>query len=99
MRERGSRNALSIVVDRASVLRDVRLVLEEHLSIGDVADVADIDDATHLFRDLELDSIQQLTFVVEIENHFKICFDAGDEAGIETIGDVVDAVSNRLGSS
>ncbi len=77
-------------MDRASVLRDVRQVLEEHLTI------VDVDEATHLFRDLELDSIQQLTFVVEIENHFKICFDEGDEAGIETIGDVVDAVSNRL---
>ena len=84
---------MSIVVDRASVLRDVRVVLEEHLSI------ADVDEATHLFRDLELDSIQQLTFVVELENHFKICFDEGDEAGIETIGDVVDTVSKRLGSS
>ena len=77
-------------MDRATVLRDVRQVLEEHLTI------ADVDEATHLFRDLELDSIQQLTFVVEVENHFKICFDEGDEAGIETIGDVVDVVSNRL---
>ncbi len=80
-------------MDRATVLRDVRQVLEEHLTI------ADVDEATHLFRDLELDSIQQLTFVVEIENHFKICFDEGDEAGIETIGDVVDTVSKRLDSS
>ena len=80
-------------MDRATVLRDVRQVLEEHLRI------ADVDEATHLFRDLELDSIQQLTFVVEIENHFKICFDEGDEAGIETIGDVVDMISNRLVSS
>ena len=77
-------------MDRATVLRDVRQVLEEHLRI------AEVDETTHLFRDLELDSIQQLTLVVEIENHFKICFNEGDEAGIATIGDVVDAVSNRL---
>ena len=77
-------------MDRSSVLNDVRQVLAEHLSI------ADVDETTHLFKDLELDSIQQLTFVVELENHFKICFDEGDEAGIETIRDVVDAVSNRL---
>lgn len=77
-------------MDRASVMNDVRKVLEEHLKI------ADVDETTHLFKDLELDSIQQLTLVVEIENHFKICFDEGDEADIETIGDVVDAVSNRL---
>ena len=80
-------------MDRAGVLHDVQKVLEEHLTI------VDVDETTHLFKDLELDSIQQLTFVVEIENHFKICFDEGDEAGIGTIGDVVDAVSNRLGKS
>lgn len=77
-------------MERASVLNDVRRVLHEHLSI------ADVDETTHLFRDLELDSIQQLTLVVELENHFKICFDQGDEADIETIGDVVDAVEKRL---
>ena len=78
------------MMDRSSILNDVRRVLQEHLTISDV------DETTHLFEDLELDSIQQLTFVVELENHFKICFDEGDEAGIATIGDVVDAVSNRL---
>jgi acyl carrier protein len=82
-----------MTMDRADILRDVRRVLEEHLKIGDV------DEATHLFRDLELDSIQQLTFVVELENHFKICFDEGDESGIQTIGDVVDAVAKRTGEA
>jgi acyl carrier protein len=82
-----------MTIDRADILRDVRRVLEEHLKIGDV------DEATHLFRDLELDSIQQLTFVVELENHFKICFDEGDESGIQTIGDVVDAVAKRTGEA
>ena len=80
-------------MDRASILQDVQQVLEEHLTIKDVAET------THLFRDLELDSIQQLTFVVELENHFKICFDEGDESGIQTIGDVVEAVRQRLGDA
>lgn len=79
-----------MATDRPSVLKAVQRVLEEHLTIKDV------DEATHLFRDLELDSIQQLTFVVELENHYKICFDEGDESGIQTIGDVVDAVIRRL---
>lgn len=78
---------------RGRVLADVRTVLEKSLQISDVAE------STHLFRDLELDSLQQLTFVVELEDHFEICFDEGDEAGIETIGDVVDVVSRRLGAS
>lgn len=77
-------------MDRRRVLREVKRVLEDHLTITDV------DESTHLFRDLELDSIQQLTFVVELENHFRICFDEGDEAGIDTIGDVVDAVAERI---
>ena len=80
-------------MDRAGILRDVQQVLEEHLTIKDVGET------THLFRDLELDSIQQLTFVVELENHFKICFDEGDESGIQTIGDVVEAVRQRLGDA
>ncbi len=77
-------------MERGRVLEDVRRVLEEHLLISDVREETD------LFRDLELDSVQQLTFIVELENIFEICFDEGDEASIRTIGDVVDIVSRRL---
>lgn len=77
-------------MDRGRVLNEVKRVLEDHLMITGV------DESTHLFRDLELDSIQQLTFVVELENHFRICFDEGDETGIDTIADVVDAVAERI---
>ena len=77
-------------MERGRVLEDVRRVLEEHLLISDVREETD------LFRDLELDSVQQLTFIVELENAFEICFDEGDEARIRTIGDVVDIVSHRL---
>lgn len=79
-----------MAMDRENVIKDVQRVLDAHLKIQGV------DETTHLFRDLELDSIQQLTFVVELENHFKICFDEGDESGIQTIGDVVDAICKRL---
>ena len=58
---------------RHRVLDDVKAVLKTHLAIDDV------DETTHLFEDLQLDSVQQLTFVVELENHFEICFDEGDE--------------------
>lgn len=43
----------------------------------------------HLVGDLELDSLRLLTLAVEVENHFQICLDEDDEAGIETIGDLV----------
>jgi acyl carrier protein len=78
-------------MDRSRILEGVTKVLEEHLSIRDVTE------STHLFDDLRLDSIKQLTFVVELENHFRVCFDEGDETDIETIGDVVDVVAKRLG--
>ena len=77
-------------MERGRVLEEVRRVLEEHLLI------ADVQEETDLFRDLELDSVQQLTFIVELENAFEICFDKGDEARIRTIGDVVEIVSHRL---
>lgn len=80
-------------MERRRVLERVRAVLEEHLHI------ADVQEETDLFRDLELDSVQQLTFIVELENAFEVCFDEGDEAGIRTIGDVVDIVSRRLSAS
>ena len=78
-------------MDRSQILEGVTGVLDEHLSIRDVTE------STHLFDDLRLDSIKQLTFVVELENHFQVCFDEGDETNIETIGDVVDVVARRLG--
>ena len=78
-------------MERGRVLEDVRRVLEEHLFID-----ADVQEETDLFRDLKLDSVQQLTFIVELENAFEICFDEGDESKIRTIGDVVDIVSHRL---
>ncbi len=78
-------------MERGRVLEDVKRVLEEHLLID-----ADVQEETDLFRDLKLDSVQQLTFIVELENTFEICFDEGDEASIRTISDVVDIVSHRL---
>jgi acyl carrier protein len=80
-------------MERAVILEQVRQVLVDHLSIRDVTE------ETHLLRDLKLDSIQQLTFVVELENHFRVRFDEGDESGIATIGDVVDLLSHRLDAS
>jgi acyl carrier protein len=50
----------------------------------------------HVQRDLHLDSLQLLALVVELENHFRVCFDAGDEEGVATIGDVARLVARRL---
>jgi acyl carrier protein len=43
---------------------------------------------TSIQRDLQLDSLQLLTLVVELENHFRLCFEPGDETGLATLGDI-----------
>lgn len=49
-----------------------------------------------LVEDLELDSIRLLTLAVEVENHFRVALDEEDEAGIETVGDLVRVVGRKL---
>ena len=49
----------------------------------------------HLVEDLELDSLRLLTLAVEVENHFRICLDEDEEAGIETVGDLVRVIEQK----
>ena len=80
-------------IPRAQILEGVRQVFADELKIHDLTE------ETHLLRDLKLDSIQQLTLVVELENRFRVAFGDGDEAGIERVGDVVDLLAKRLSGS
>lgn len=75
------------------ILDDVRKVFKDHLQISSPVGLE-----TDLFQDLELDSLKQLTLVVELENQFRICFDEGEEEGLRTIGDVVEFIENRIAS-
>jgi acyl carrier protein len=75
---------------RAEILEGVRRVFADELKIECLTE------ETHLVRDLKLDSIQQLTLVVELENRFRVAFGQGDETGIENVGDVVDLIERRL---
>ena len=76
------------------ILEGVREVIREHLQMQ-----SPVGNETHLFHDLQLDSLKQLTLVVELENHFRVRLDAGDEEGLETIGDVVRVIDRRLSES
>ncbi len=73
------------------ILEEVTKVMREHLQITSPVELS-----TDLTRDLQLDSLKQLTFVVELENQFRICFDASDEEGLVTVGDVVGLIGRRL---
>jgi acyl carrier protein len=44
----------------------------------------------------KLDSVQQLTLVVAIEDHFEICLDPEDEAQIVDIADLIHLISSKL---
>ncbi|MEM7481127.1 MAG: acyl carrier protein [Acidobacteriota bacterium] len=50
----------------------------------------------HLVEDLGLDSLRLLTLAVEIENHFRVILDDADEETIETVGDLVATISDKL---
>ena len=80
-------------MERGAILEVVREVFAGELQIHDLTE------DTHLLRDLKLDSIQQLTLVVELENRFRVPFGDGDQAGIERVGDVVDLLERRLSGS
>jgi acyl carrier protein len=49
-----------------------------------------------LVEDIGLDSIRMLTLVVEVENHFHICLEEGDEQGVITVWDLAQLVGERL---
>jgi acyl carrier protein len=49
-----------------------------------------------LVEDLRLDSVRLLTLAAEIENRFRVLLDEADEAGIQTVADLVAVVRRKL---
>ncbi len=54
----------------------------------------DLRPGLRLVEDLELDSLKSLTLALEVENHFRVYLD--QEAGIVTVGDLVQAIARHL---
>ncbi|MFN7143748.1 MAG: acyl carrier protein [Myxococcota bacterium] len=57
-----------------------------------------VDDDTLLVDAMRLDSVRLLTLVAEVENHFRVILEDGDEAGVERVGDLVAVIRKRLGA-
>jgi len=57
---------------------------------------ADLNQETHLARDLGLESVQVMEFVVDIEDHYDISIDLKSLAAVRTIGDMTAAVITIL---
>ena len=49
-----------------------------------------------LVEDLRLDSLGLLTLAVEVEDHFRVCLSAEDEAAIRTVGDLERVLLGKL---
>lgn len=73
------------------ILAGIRAVAAEHLEF-----TGEVTPETRLVEVLELDSVRLLTLVVEVENHFDVCLEEGDEDGVETAGDLVAVLRKRL---
>lgn len=77
--------------DEAEILGAISEVARRHLDwSGELRPEMD------LVQDLELDSLRLLTLAAEVENRFEICLDADDEAGLVTVGDLVEVVRSKL---
>lgn len=76
---------------RAELLAAVAAVAREHLGIERSIGLDE-----RLVEELGLDSIRLLTLAAEVENRFEIALDPEDEAGIRTVGDLLDAVERKL---
>ncbi|MEM7050279.1 MAG: acyl carrier protein [Acidobacteriota bacterium] len=76
-----------------AILADITKVAQEHLQWKGA-----LQPEMRLVEDLGLDSLRLLTLAVEIENRFRILLDDGDEAGIETVSDLIAIVQRKLAS-
>lgn len=76
-------------VERGAILEGVREVFSEQLRLSGV------EETTHLFDDLHLDSIQQLSLVIGLENRFRVKLEEGDENGLSTVSDIVELISRK----
>jgi acyl carrier protein len=78
-------------LDPAAILAGIGEVARGHLDWE-----GPVTPEMRLVEDLRLDSIRLLTLAAEVENHFEILLGEEDEAGIETVSDLVAIVERKL---
>jgi acyl carrier protein len=78
-------------VTDAEIVAVIHDVARTHLKVETTMDMR-----TPLVEALALDSLRMITLVAELENSFKVCFEAGDEMGLVTLADLVALVRRRL---
>lgn len=89
MNERSASNPASV----SDILGEVRRLARERLALTE-----EIEAESRLIEDLGLDSLQLQGLAVEVENHFRVCLEPEDEEAIQTVGDLVVVVREKLAS-
>jgi acyl carrier protein len=74
-----------------TILEGIAQVVREHLGWQGALTME-----MRLVEDLRLDSVRLLTLAAEVENRFRVFLDEADEAGIETVADLVAVVRRKL---
>ena len=80
------------MTDRDQVLAKVKALIEPFNKKG-----IEVDEATRFAQDLEWDSLTVLDFVANIEDEFDIVITMNQQAEIENVGQLVDAVGQIRG--
>ena len=81
-------------MSREEVMQKVR----EHLATELEVDPAEIAETTRFREDLDADSLDLYELVMELEDSYGIRLDEEEAAGIETVGQAVDFVVERVPS-
>ncbi len=80
-----------MVEDDGHVLAEIAEVARTHL-----AWTGPLSRDMPLVETFGLDSVRQLTLIMEIENRFRIRLDEQDEASLVTVGDLLDLIGRRI---
>ena len=81
------------MTDRDQTLATVKALIEPFNKKG-----VEVTEATRFAQDLEWDSLTVLDFVANIEDEFDIVITMNQQAEIETVGQLVDAVGKLKAS-
>ena len=78
--------------------QDVLAKVREHLSTELEVSLDGIDESTRLRDDLDADSLDLYELVMELEDTYGVSVSEEEAARIETVGQAVDFVAQRLGA-
>ena len=80
------------MTDRNQVLAKVKALIEPFNKKG-----VEVTEATRFAQDLEWDSLTVLDFVANIEDEFDILITMNQQAEIENVGQLIDAIEKLIG--